>query len=157
MNLHSVAFKMGNVAIWLQGWGGNGRGMGVHLWEVEEGTPSTQQDEARSYNRNYWRPRRFTFQPFSFDNIMERDGRYRQWVPPLCGYRSASRRARLSNTGYHGTCQGCLAAAARRGIVPLTYTEAQDMSPLRTALQQEERDWELAGRPSPWPPSPSET
>jgi hypothetical protein len=147
MNLHNVAFAITNAAIWLTVVGGNGRTIGDHLWELPEGEPpefdgTTQQ----TWNRNYWSPTRFSWRPFNYNNLM-REG----YVAPLCGRRSQARRPRINLAWGNEPCQRCLALATERGIIPLTYNQAQAQSTTLVAITTEMNEWVAAGRPNTWP------
>jgi hypothetical protein len=150
VNLHALRFAHARVAIWIKATGRNGRDIGVHLWELEPSPYPTDQETRQPWQGLHWNPRRFSWRPYfqPLHNFM-RGG----YVRPLCGHRSGSRSPHTNVAYSAGTCIGCLQAARRSGIVPLTYSQATEQSPLTEQLTAEEAAWIAAGRPATWPPS----
>jgi len=149
MNLHEVRTAMRNVAIWVVVTGANGRHIGHHLYALDEGMPPEGLGTRPNWqDREWWRPERFMWRPFEIAAAgMFRNG----YVQPLCGHRSASTRPRASLSRYRGTCVGCVRIAAQRGMMMLSYDEAQQMSSTLQATQAEQAAWNAAGRPDQWP------
>lgn len=147
MNLHKVAWRMPPTALWVQANGRNGRFLGTHLWFLEEGTPPPLETRQNWQSRDWWRPRRFQWEPFA-DSLrtMFAD----RWPVPLCGRPSTSRSPRVYFSG-RGACPDCQRIAAQRGIIGLTYPEAQQLSSQYATLQEERLAWIAAGRPDQWP------
>lgn len=148
MNLHHVRFPLHNVALWLTAYGRNGRGIGEHLWPVEEGAPPEYSNAGRqTYNERYWNPARFSWLPFNFNRLFANG-----FVPPLCGRRSQSMNPRIAQAwNTNSMCERCLTLATQRGIIPLTYDQAKAQSSIPQALQAEQAAWVAAGRPTEWP------
>jgi hypothetical protein len=152
MNLHNVLTSLRNVALWVRVTGSNGRSIGTHLWELEEGVPPDLAPKPSWQERAWWRPSRFSWQPFQTSlDLLFRTG----YVRPICGKRSASRFPYGQFAGTHGRCADCVRVARERGIIALTQSEAIDLSPRYAELRHEQAQWVAAGRPDQWPlPSP---
>lgn len=150
MNLHAARFAHARVAIWVAATGRNGRNIGIHLWELEPSDYPTDQEARQPWQGLRWTPRRFSWRPYwqAINNFMNRG-----YIRPLCGHRSGSRNPRTGMAYHAGTCVGCISAARRSGIVPLTYSQATEQHPLTEQILAEEAAWVAAGRPTPWPPS----
>jgi hypothetical protein len=149
MNLHNVRVAMRNVAMWVVVTGANGRHIGHHLYPLAEGVPPEGLGTRQSWqDRAWWRPARYGWRPFEGAAAgLFRNG----YVAPLCGHRSASTRPRASLSRHRGVCVDCVRIATQRGMMALTYDEAQQMSTTLTALQTEQAAWVAAGRPDQWP------
>ena len=149
MNLHEVRIAMRNVAMWVVVTGANGRPIGHHLYPLAEGAPPEGLGVRHGWQeRAWWRPARFGWRPFEMAAATMFS---RGYVQPLCGHRSASTHPRASLSRQRGTCVECARIATQRGMMALTYNEAQQMSTTLQALQAEQAAWIAAGRPDQWP------
>lgn len=151
MNLHRIAINGQRALVWVSMRGGNGRHLGTHAWEVDEGEPPTTFEPRPGWvtdGYRYWLPNRYRWEPFkeSIERLFL--GGY---VRPLCGWRSRSRWPRATMARNHGynTCADCARIANQRGTLILDSESTRTHSPAYQQTREEFRRWDQAGRPDP--------
>lgn len=136
MNLHGIPNKSTRW-LWIYIIGGNGRPMGTHLYEIEEGEPPELTPRPPHRNVNYWMPPRYQWQPYTTAIMRLFNLGY---VEPLCGRKSKSLRPRAWG-GFPAGCIHCRHAAQERGIVAMTTDEATRINAPYNGLRIEMAAW----------------
>lgn len=148
MNLHDIKAPFKNIAIWTLIRGANGRDIGTHLYEFDEGKPEPMIPMSVYQNRAWWTPEHFSWVPFrqSIDRMFENG-----YVRPLCDHRSATRWPSAHTPSFYNPCTQCGQIAREQGKIAISMEHARLISPTYAALMTERREWEAAGRPDTWP------
>lgn len=139
MNLHQI--KDPAKWLWVNVYGRT-RSIGIHAYEVEEGTPPPLEQPGGIFART---PTRFVWAPYNLTTIFSQ----RIFKSPLCGKKSRILRATAEEPWRWGAtnCAGCKAEARKRGIIVQACLEARTQSIVWAQAQAEYTEWLNAGRP----------
>jgi hypothetical protein len=136
MNLHQIRGST-TKWIWIRMYGGNGRFLGNHAYEIEQGIPQVLEFERPMWANQYWEPNRFEWRAF-------RDALYslfaNGYVRPLCGHSSRARFLDGRFATYSG-CGNCTRIADTRGIIIYTHQDAVSANPTQQAITAERATW----------------